>query len=73
MTTPLFHPRRTLGRTGLMATRLGCGLQEARWSSGCRVFVSTAHRSRTPYWSAQPAIVVPSLSMQWPHGDHRDV
>jgi hypothetical protein len=47
MTTPLFYPRRTLGRTGLMATRLGCGLQEARWISGCRVFVSTAYRSRT--------------------------
>ena len=25
MTTPLFHPRRTLGRTGLMATLIGIG------------------------------------------------
>ena len=64
MTTPLFHSRRTLGRTGLMATRLGCGLQEARWSSGCRVFVNTSHRSRTSSWSAKPAIVVASLSME---------
>ena len=61
MATPLFHPRRTLGRTGLMATRLGCGLQEARWSSGCRVFVSTSHRSRTSSWSAKPAIGVKGM------------
>ncbi len=25
MTTPLFHPRRTLGRTGFMATLIGIG------------------------------------------------